>query len=339
MKKVLALLLMLLLPVLAFAEIGPSGEVLPDAPLWQATMRIDTRIRTVKNMNSKDWLSKIPEETLVDIYAVDGDWCICKYNGDVGYIPHDRLYQFYCLADEPRPGSTVIEGIATLTEEMFLTVDGYSGHTFSPGTRMCSRKLGIVPMMRYHVQLAASAYTFEPFVKRDEAEQGDILYGFTTFYNESLGGRYPENRDFNISLAVERLQGITIQPGERFSFNQYCGPYTKKNGYKMAKNVSKDGYGYGGGVCQVSTTIFNALHGIEHTIEEWQLHSYNGVKYVPRNLDAAVSSTRDFSFINDESFPVEMIVKAENGVLTVLFCKGAEAASGETEPLAENQAE
>ena len=93
-----------------------------------------------------------------------------------------------------------------------------------------------------------------------------------------------------------------------------------------AKNVSKDGYGYGGGVCQVSTTIFGAIQEVRVKLDEWQLHSYNGVKYVPRNLDAAVASTRDFSFYNNEAFPLEMQVMAQNGVLTVIFRRADESA-------------
>lgn len=327
MKKLLCLLLLLLLPLCASAEgVGPAGESLPDEPQWQAYMRLDTRIRKVKDLSSRDWLGLVPENALVDVFTVDGDWCICRYGEDVGYIPHDRLYQFYRLTDVPLPGSTVIEGIATMTQEVFLAVDGYSGNTLHAGDILCTRSIGIVPMMRYQVQLPMNAYTFEPFVSAEESRPGDAIYGFTTFYNDSLGGKYPEARNFNIEEAVRRLQGITLRPGEKFSFNQYCGPYNMSNGYKYAKNISRDGYGYGGGVCQVSTTIFNAIQEINVTLDEWQLHSYNGVKYVPRNLDAAVASTRDFSFYNNEDFPLEMQVMAQNGVLTVIFRHG-EAAS------------
>lgn len=320
MKKFLCLLMLLLLPVCAWAEnVGPAGETLPGEPQWQAYMRLDTRIRKVKDLQSRDWLGLVPENALVDVYTVDGDWCICQYGEDIGYIPYDRLYQFFRLTDAPLPGTTMIEGVATMTQEVFLAVDGYSGNTLHVGDILCTREVGIVLMMRARAQLPWHAFTFEPFVPAAQSKPGDAIYGFTTFYNDSLGGKYPEARNFNIEEAVRRLQGIVLQPGEKFSFNQYCGPYNMSNGYKYAKNVSKDGYGYGGGVCQVSTTIFNAIQEIDHTIDEWQLHSYTGVKYVPRNLDAAVASTRDFSFYNNEAFPLEMQVMAQDGVLTVIF--------------------
>ena len=324
MKKFLCMLLALLLPLCTLAETAASDTALPDEPQWQAYMRLDTRIRKVKDLNSRDWLGLIPENALVDVCAIDGDWCVVKYGGEIGYVPHDRLYQFYRLTDAPLPGTTQLEGIATMTREVFLAVDGYSGNTLHVGDILCAREIGILPMMRYRVQLPMGSYTFVPFVKAEEAQVGDAIYGFTTFYGDSLGGKYPENRSFNIEEAVRRLQGIVLQPGEKFSFNQYCGPYTKNNGYKYAKNVSQDGYGYGGGVCQVSTTIFGAVQGISVTLDEWQLHSYTGVKYVPRNLDAAVSSTRDFSFYNQEAFPLVMQVMAQNGVLTVIFRRAAD---------------
>lgn len=319
MKRLLLVLFLLMLPFSAWAEVGPAGEALPDAPQWQAYIRINTRIRTVKDMDNRDWLGLVPKGALVNVYTVEGDWCICEYDGDIGYLPYERLYQFFRLTDAPLPGSTVLEGVATMKEDVFLAVNGYTGNMLHTGDLLCTRGNGITPMMRYKIQLPAGGYDYHPFVSPEDSMPGDVIYGFTTYYNDSLGGRYPENREYNIDLAVERLQGVVIDPGEKFSFNQHCGPYSKKNGYRNAKNVSQDGYGYGGGVCQVSSTIFNAIQGIDYTLDEWQLHSYNGVKYVPRNLDAAVSTYRDFSFYNNEAFPVALEILAQDGVLTVLL--------------------
>ncbi len=320
--KLLCLLLILLLPLQSQALTGPNGEALPDQPPWQATISMDTRLRTVRDADSRAWLGKIPGLASVDVYAVEGDWCICGYKGEIGYVEHTRLLQFMPLGDIPRPGVTVMEGVAVMTKDAFLMLDDYPGNVIKAGTILCTRRTGLVPMMRDHVQLGADSFTFEPFVPPEEANPGDALYGFTTFYNDSLGGKYPENRDFNIEEAVRRLQGVTIGPGETFSYNRYCAPYNEENGYKYAKNISRDGYGFGGGVCQVSTTVFNATQGIGVTVGEWFLHSYAGVKYVPRNLDAAVATGQDFSFINNEPFLLVMESYAQDGVLTVIFRRG-----------------
>lgn len=315
-------LLLAFLPLTAFALTGPGGEELPDSPPWQGKIRMETRLRNVKDMNSRDWQGKVPEDALLDVYAVDGDWCICGYNGEIGYIPYDRMYQFYRLTEEPLPAASIVEGIAVLSSDAFLMVEGYSGNQLPAGTLLCARRSGRVPMMQSSAQLPMGSFDFIPFVSAEEAVPGDALYGYTTFYNDSMAGKYPANRAHNIALAVERLQGVVLQPGEKFSFNALCGPYTADNGYKLAKNISNDGYGYGGGVCQVSTTIFNAVQGVHVCLDEWYIHSYWGVQYVPRTMDAAVSSARDFSFYNEEDFPLVLECSAQDGVLTVILRKG-----------------
>lgn len=336
MKWLISMILTLLLclPCIAGAEeLSYIEEEIPREPQWTAELRVQTRLRKVKDMNSKDWMSRAEKGDVLDVYYWTEEWCVCGFNGDIGYVPTDRLWAFRQLTDALLPASTPVEGIATMTEDVFLEVNKYSGNNVRVGDLLCVQESGLVPMMRLTTTLPEGSFTFEPFVPADEAEPGDAVYGFTTFYNASLGGNRPENRDFNIELAVERLQGVTIQPGEKFSFNELCGPYKKSNGYAYAKNVSQDGYGYGGGVCQVSTTIFCAIGGIKHTLDEWQLHSYQGVKYVPRNLDAAVASSRDFSFYNNEAFPLDMQVLAQEGVLTVILRHGGieEAAPAATE--------
>lgn len=334
MKWLILLLLTLLLclPCAAGAEdLSYLEEKIPSEPQWTAVLRVQTRLRRVKDMNSRDWMARAEPKDVLDVYFWTEEWCICGFKGDIGYVPTDRLTEFRSLTGALLPGSTPVEGIATITQDVFLEVSKYSGNDVRVGNLLCVQESGLVPMMRLTTTLPAGSFTFEPFVPAEEAKPGDAVYGFTTFYNASLGGSRPDNRDFNIELAVERLQGVTIQPGGKFSFNEYCGPYRKSNGYAYAKNVSKDGYGYGGGVCQVSTTIFCAIGGISHTLDEWQLHSYAGVKYVPRNLDAAVASSRDFSFYNNEAYPLDMQVLAQEGVLTVILRR-----AGEREPVAED---
>lgn len=324
----LLLILVLCLPCMALAEnLSYIEEDIPDEPQWTAVLRVLTRLRRVKDLNSQDWMARAEPKDVLDVYYWTEEWCVCGFDGDIGYVPTARLTEFRSLTGALLPGSTPVEGIATMTEDVFLEVSKYSGNNVRAGNLLCVQKNGLVPMMRLTTRLPEGSFTFEPFVAPDSAKPGDAVYGFTTFYNASLGGNRPANRDFNIELAVERLQGVIIQPGEKFSFNAYCGPYKKSNGYAYAKNVSQDGYGYGGGVCQVSTTIFCAIGGIDYTLDEWRLHSYVGVKYVPRNLDAAVASSRDFSFFNNEKFPIEMQVLAQDGVLTVILRHAAEEAA------------
>ena len=91
---------------------------------------------------------------------------------------------------------------------------------------------------------------------------------------------------------------MAVEREETFSFNALCAPYRHSNGYELAPNVSTDGFGYGGGVCQVTTTLYNAALTLPLQIEEWALHSKQGAVYVPQFFDAAVGNYSDFTFVN-----------------------------------------
>ena len=115
----------------------------------------------------------------------------------------------------------------------------------SPGDIVAVRSFtsehALVNMMREVTRLPKDSLSFEAFVPWQNALPGDLLSGFTTFFNDETGGRLAANRAFNIELAARRIQAATIQYQESFSFNRLCGPYKKSNGYLMAPNISSDG--------------------------------------------------------------------------------------------------
>lgn len=107
-------------------------------------------------------------------------------------------------------------------------------------------------------------------------------------------------RKHNIKLSAEKINGVRLAKGERFSFNSVVGERTEERGFRKAK-VILDGeyvYGYGGGVCQTATTLYNAvlLSGLK--VVRVARHSYPA-KYVGYSRDAMVSSASDFVFEND----------------------------------------
>ncbi|MBQ8555710.1 MAG: VanW family protein [Clostridia bacterium] len=326
MKKLLCLLLLLLLPVLALAEEAESFiDADPLEPLYRARMYRDTRIRKVQDMDSRDWLGLVPEDAFVDVYEYGEEWCLCGYEGDVGYLPTERLYEMWQIGPEPLPGFVPMEGLAIMMEEAFLTVEDYEGNAVKPGDIIAViDQQGNVPMMRSQTKLPEGSFRFEPFVRGSEARPGDAIYGFTTWFPLDEDDSLIVGRVYNIELAIERLNGTVIWPGEEFSYNDLCAPYSYDNGYKKAPNISRDGVGVSGGVCQVSTTIFQALQGMNVELTEWYVHSYAGVQYAKRNHDCAVATWKDFRFINHYDFPIEMTVMAQDGVLTCVFRKGGE---------------
>jgi len=128
-----------------------------------------------------------------------------------------------------------------------------------------------------------------------------------------------ENRANNIHLAARELQGVVIKSGESFSFNKHVGPRVDSEGYKAAP-VIVDGEllpGIGGGVCQVSTTLYNAvlLAGLNVTIRS--PHSLP-VGYVPLGRDAAVAyDYMDLAFQNNSAYGVLLWARVENDRLMI----------------------
>lgn len=148
-----------------------------------------------------------------------------------------------------------------------------------------------------------------------ELKRNAVLKGkFTTSFASS-----GQNRRHNVKRAADSLNGTTVQPGEQFSFNQVVGERTVENGYKTAKVISDGFYsdGVGGGVCQVSTTLYNALL-LSGVIPKCYAHSLVP-SYVMAGFDAMVSyGSADMTFQNTTDFPLYISASAENGKLT--FC-------------------
>lgn len=136
---------------------------------------------------------------------------------------------------------------------------------------------------------------------------------FSTTYSKSTA-----ERKENIAVASSKLNGLKVEPGEEKSFNEIVGERTASNGFKEA-NIIKDGNfvkGVGGGVCQVSTTLYNALllSGVE--ITEVNKHSLP-VSYVPLAFDAMVSwGYSDLKFKNDSNLPMFICANADGTTIT-----------------------
>jgi len=141
-----------------------------------------------------------------------------------------------------------------------------------------------------------------------------LLASYTTYFDVSN-----VNRTYNINVAADALDNIVIKPGEVFSFNRVVGPRSKEAGYKEALVIVQDQFtpGIGGGVCQVSSTLYNAvlLAGLE--IVERSNHSLP-VTYVPFGRDATVAyGGCDLKFRNNTSGYLCIRTRVNGGALTV----------------------
>jgi vancomycin resistance protein YoaR len=129
------------------------------------------------------------------------------------------------------------------------------------------------------------------------------------------------NRGNNIRISFSKIADMILAPGEVFSFNDIVGTRTKEKGYALAHGyVSGDIVdSYGGGICQVSTTLYNTalISGLE--IIERYPHSF-GVNYAPYGLDATVSyGSKDFKFRNNTSWPLKIIGEVKENSISISF--------------------
>lgn len=143
-----------------------------------------------------------------------------------------------------------------------------------------------------------------------------VLCSFTTYFDKDN-----KDRCHNIRLAAKLIDGTKIENGEVFSFNSAVGERTVKRGFKIAK-IIKDGEfveGVGGGVCQVSTTLYNAALLSGCIIREYHPHSLP-VSYVPPSRDAMVSGTDcDLKIRNGLDCPVYICSRTGKGYVTFEF--------------------
>ena len=131
-----------------------------------------------------------------------------------------------------------------------------------------------------------------------------------------------KNRLKNIRLAIEQVNGYVMESGETISFNQLVGPTTPERGFAKA-TVYIDGeetQGYGGGICQLSSTLYNAAMEAGLEIVERHPHKGGTVHYVPAGRDATVSyGGVDLKVKNTKPFPVKIYASMDkNGVYVAL---------------------
>lgn len=154
-----------------------------------------------------------------------------------------------------------------------------------------------------------------PDVTAQEAASIDTLLGsFTTSFNPAL-----RDRTHNLKLAAGAVNGLIIKPGGEFSYNDTVGPRVTARGYRDAIIFVQGRMetGVGGGICQVSSTLYNAvlLAGLEVT--QRSPHSRT-VPYVTPGRDATVSyGVVDFRFRNTASSPVGLVSRVEGARLTI----------------------
>ena len=141
-----------------------------------------------------------------------------------------------------------------------------------------------------------------PLYTREVVEKCDTLLGsFTTEYADSAEGRAA-----NLANGARLINNTVVYPGEIFSAYEHLAPFTRKNGYHVAGAYSNGKVidSVGGGACQVTTTLYNAVLEAELEVVERHAHSMT-ISYVDLSRDAAISGThKDLKFKNNTDVPI-----------------------------------
>lgn len=153
---------------------------------------------------------------------------------------------------------------------------------------------------------------------KKQTDENKVLASFNTEILDS-----DPSRVNNIRLASKKINGVILKPGEIFSFNDIVGKRESKTGYKSAKILvnGESSEDVGGGICQLSSTIYNTALKLGMEITERHAHS-GDVCYVPKGKDAAVSyGYKDLKFKNTKDYPIKFIVSVRNGKVYVSMLK------------------
>ena len=152
-----------------------------------------------------------------------------------------------------------------------------------------------------------------PTVSEEDAWFQDTLGYCKTEYTDN------ENRNENLRLACEKLNGLILQPGQTLSYNETLGKRTREAGYLPAPAYSGTELvdEVGGGICQVSSTLYLSSLFAELTVVERRNHGFPA-SYIPLGLDATVNwGTTDLKLRNDYDLPVKILAEVSDGFVKI----------------------
>lgn len=198
---------------------------------------------------------------------------------------------------------------ATATEKTKIYAD-VDGIDFAISIDEAKAKLNeelseyIIPLNRKKAEVTINDIGLEAFPNK--------LQEFSTRYDASLWARSE-----NLRIATSKIDGVVLMPGQQFSFNGVVGERTVQEGYKNAAIYEGDAVvdGLAGGICQISSTLYNVALLANLQIDERYNHSFK-TSYLEAGKDATVVyGIKDLKFTNNRSYPIKIEGNAENGVV------------------------
>lgn len=278
----------------------------------------------------------------ITVYAVYPAYVLAEYNGYVGYVIRTWVDENMVALDPqntPPYGVVPSQYVATLTE----TANVYTQpsldapiNAIRPGA---GSKVAILEFVdgfakvliwRSYGYIDARVLTDLTVVAQgDEPLSEDTpIAAFCSFFEYNTGKVGNEGRCLNIVRTCELMSRV-MQPGEALNFNKQIGPYTKANGYFPAPVLVNGGsqIGSGGGTCQSSSTMYNAIRQVPGiTILMRRPHGPGCARYLPMHQDAAVGNdSLNLIFRNDCAYPIRILAESTGeGTLCIQIFKVSE---------------
>ncbi|MBO4899709.1 MAG: VanW family protein [Lachnospiraceae bacterium] len=223
---------------------------------------------------------------------------------DLEYSLDNELLSSIIAACAEEYDQDAVNASMTRTGEGFSITEGQSGRAIEQDTVLA----GLTDYLLNEWDGTDLTYDLtvdelEPLGSYEELSKvTDVLGTFTTSYSTS-----GSSRSANIANACGLINGTTVYPGEEFSTLDKITPFSEANGYFMAGSYLNGQVvdSLGGGICQVSTTLYNAVLLSELEVTERHCHSMI-IGYVKPSMDAAIaeSSGKNFRFVNNTEYPI-----------------------------------
>ncbi len=308
-------------------------------PLYTATMRIAASLRDMSDEDKATKTKQVPKGAKITIYDVLPDWVLADYNGNIGYLLRSYLNEGSITTlniEKTAPyGVFKPKFVGKLTETTLIYNQTNAGAVPFMIPIEAGADLAIMDFVDGYAKVLVwrnYGYIDAKLIKDvvmvsptdNPLSEDTPIAAFSSFYEHSIGSESNDSRCVNIEVSTKYMTAV-MQPGESFDFNAQVGPYRRSKGYEAAPVLinGTTQLGYGGGTCQSSSTMYNALVQLPKVaILHRRPHGPNSAKYLPMHQDAAVGNDAlNLIFRNDYDFPISIKATAVNGCLFIAIYK------------------
>lgn len=290
-----------------------AGDVLDDFEVEKAKRRAEKLIGKKLSINFNEYKYIVNDETLISFLDPKSEYFEEKIIEEIILISSE-------INRDPQNSVFVFE--EGMVKEFTPSLDGYQVEKEKLKTLIIGNLKTLEQNEEVLINLDLPVKTTKPKIQNKDVNDLGIETLLGRGSSKFLGSI--ANRIYNIDLAAKRFKGILVAPGETLSFNKTLGDVSQETGFKQAY-IIKEGktiLGDGGGVCQVSTTLFRAAMNAGLPILERQAHAYRVGYYEqdsPPGLDATVYAPRPDLLIKNDTPNYILIQSVFDGIKKTLI--------------------